>query len=307
MEIPTGSTLYFDANIFIGINPQKCNQLRQLTAAKKVKCSCPPRVLMEIFSHINSDEKGDFKHYQAALRKQKKICSDRILPYREHILANYFGLDRPPDKMAPLENLIQARDCIINSKGYDELLQKTLPFQNLVSGEQVPFENHWRDFRENYESAWVDRIYSAVEAVYNLISSDVAKGAPNALAGKGDEEIRKALNHLKFKRDFLNMMTQIAGGKCPNELSASRVDELIKPVEAHFSAYMKVLAGSLKRQHSRDKLKNDYNDLELLQYLGLKDHFFITNDKNLRKKVDDSCDQKKRILTFDEAIEKLKN
>ena len=101
------------------------------------------------------------------------------------------------------------------------------------------------------------------------------------------------------------MMRQIAGGKYVNELSASWVNEQLKPIEACFNALMKIFENSLKGEYGRKKLKNDWNDLVLLRYLGLEDHFFITDDKNLRDKVDDSCWQKKRILTFDEAIEKL--
>ena len=287
MEIPTGNTLYFDANIFIGINPKKCNQLQELAAAKNVKCSCPPRVLMELLSHISSDEKDKFKCYQNVFRKQKEICSNCILPYSEDVLADYFGLDRPLRKVTPLEDFIEARDQIIDSRGYDELLQKILGAKDLVSGQDVPVENLWHDFRENYERAWVNIVFSWVD---NIVSSGRAK----------------ALYSLGFKRGFLNEMIQIAGGECANELSSSQVDELIKPIEAHFSAFMTILEGNIKQKYSSDNLKNYWNDLELLLYLGRKDHFFITNDKNLRKKVDDSCWQKKRILTFDEAIEKLK-
>ena len=84
-------------------------------------------------------------------------------------------------------------------------------------------------------------------------------------------------------------------------------NERLKPIDAHFSALMKIFENSLKGEYSPKNLKNDYNDLKLLLYLGRKDHFFITNDKSLREKVDDSCWQKKRILTFDEAIEKLQS
>ena len=303
MEIPTGNTFYFDTNIFIGINPKKCNQLQELAAAKKVKCCCPPRVLMELLSHISSDEKDKFKCYQNVFRKQKEICSVYILPHHQHVLANYFGLNKPSDEMIPLGDFIQTRGHIINSKGYDEFLRKMPQFQDFVSEQKMPFENYWRDFRKKYESAWVDLISSSVA---DLISSIMASGIPKAPTDKDSEEIREALYSLESKRRFLNMMIQIAGGKCANELSPSRVDELIKPIEAHFSVFMTVLEGNIKRQYSPKRLKNDYNDLELLLYLGLKDHFFITDDKNLRKKVDDSCLQKKRILTFDEAIEKLK-
>ena len=79
------------------------------------------------------------------------------------------------------------------------------------------------------------------------------------------------------------------------------MDELLKPIEAHVSVLMKILENSGQGEYS-SKNKNDYNDLELLLYLGLKDHIFITNDKRLRNQVDDSCEQKKRILTFDEAV-----
>ena len=242
---------------------------------------------MELLSHINNDEKADFKRYQAAFRRQRKICSNCILPYSEDVLADYFGLDRPLRKVTPLEDFIEARDQIIDSRGYDELLQKILGAKDLVSGQDVPVENLWHDFRENYERAWVNIVFSWVD---NIVSSGRAK----------------ALYSLEFKRGFLNEMIQIAGGECANELSSSQVDELIKPIEAHFSAFIKILEDSIKGQYSRKRLKNDWNDLELLLYLGLKNHFFITDDKNLRKKVDDSCLQKKRILTFDEAIEKLK-
>jgi hypothetical protein len=292
MKISTGSTLYFDANIFIGINPQKCNQLRQLTAAKKVKCSCPPRVLIELLSHINSDEKADFKRYQAAFRRQRKICSNCILPYSEDVLADYFGLDRPLRKVTPLEDFIEARDQIIDSKGYDELSQKILRVEEMVSGQEMPFENLWHDFRENYERKWVDIILS---------------WANDVISSGDDEKTIKELYTLESKWSFLNMMRQIAGGKYVNELSASWVNEQLKPIEACFNALMKIFENSLKGEYGRTKLKNDWNDLVLLRYLGLEDHFFITDDKNLRDKVDDSCDQKKRILTFDEAIEKLKN
>ena len=287
MEILTGNTLYFDANIFIGINPQKCNQLRQLTSAKKVKCSCPPRVLIELLSNINSDENDKFKRYQAAFRKQKEICSFCILPYPQYVLADYFGLNRQFE-MSPFGDFIITRGHIINSRGYDELLQKILGAKDLVSGQDVPVENLWHDFRENYERAWVDIVFSWVD---NIVSSGRAK----------------ALYSLEFKRGFLNEMIQIAGGECANELPPSRVDELIKPIEAHFSAFMRVLEENKKQKYSHDNLKNYWNDLELLLYLGLEDHFFITDDKKLRGKVDDSCWQKKQILTFDEAIEKLKN
>ena len=291
MEIPTGNTFYFDANIFRSINDDKCNELRQLATSKKVKCTCPPRVMMELLSHINSDEKADFKRYQAAFRRQRKICSNCILPYSEDVLADYFGLDRPLRKVTPLEDFIEARDQIIDSKGYDELSQKILRVEEMVSGQEMPFENYWRDFRKKYESAWVDIILS---------------WANDVISSGDDEKTIKELYTLESKWSFLNMMIQIAGGKCANELSPSRVDELIKPIEAHFSAFMTVLEGNIKRQYSPKRLKNDWNDLVLLRYLGLEDHFFITDDKNLRDKVDDSCDQKKRILTFDEAIEKLK-
>ena len=303
MEIPTGSTLYFDANIFIGINHQKCKKLQELTAAKNVKCYCPPRVLMELLSHINSNEKDKFKYYQTVFRKQKEICSFCILPYPQHILADYFGLNRQDLKPSPFGDFIQTRGHILNSKGYDEFLEKMPPAQD-TSGKLIPFEKLWHDFRENYERVWVDIICSWVN---DVISSGLESGIPNAPTDKDNKEIREAQYSLESKRRFMNEMIQFAGGKCPNELSPSRVDELLKPIDAHFSAFMKILEGCIKRQYSRTKLKNDYNDLELLLYLGRKDHFFITNDKSLREKVDDSCWQKKRILTFDEAIEKLKS
>ena len=232
--------------------------------------------------------KDKFKCYQNVFRKQKEICSVYILPHHQHVLANYFGLNKPSDEMIPLGDFIQTRGHIINSKGYDEFLRKMPQFQDFVSEQKMPFENYWRDFRKKYESAWVDIVFSWVD---NIVSSGRAK----------------ALYSLGFKRGFLNEMIQIAGGECANELSSSQVDELIKPIEAHFSAFMTILKGNIKQKYSSDNLKNYWNDLELLLYLGLKDHFFITDDKNLRKKVDDSCLQKKRILTFDEAIEKLKS
>ena len=301
MKISTGSTLYFDANIFRSINDDKCNQLQELTTTKNVKCCCPPRVLIELLSHINSDEKADFKRYQAAFRRQRKICSFCILPYREHVLADYFGLNRQFE-MSPFGDFIRTRGYIIDSQGYDEFLEKMPPVQDLISGQFGTFENHWRDFREKYENRWVDLICSAVD---DLISSGMAKGIPNAPTEKNSEEIREALHSLESKRGFLNMMIQMAGGKCPNELSPRRVDERLKPIEAHFSALMKILEDSIIRQYGKKRLENDWNDLELLLYLGLENHFFITEDKKLREKVDDTCEQKKRILTFDEAIEKL--
>ena len=210
MEIPTGNTFYFDANIFRSVNDDKCNQLQKLAAAKMVKCCCPPRVMMELLSHINSDEKKDFKRYQAAFRRQRKICSNCILPYSEDVLADYFGLDRPLRKVTPLEDFIEARDQIIDSKGYDELSQKILRVEEMVSGQEMPFENYWRDFRKKYESAWVDLISSSVA---DLISSIMASGIPKAPTDKDSEEIREALYSLESKRGFLNMMIQIAGGK----------------------------------------------------------------------------------------------
>lgn len=302
MEIPTGSTLYFDANIFLSVNDDECSELQELAATKNVKCCCPPRVLIELLSHINSDEKDKFKRYQAAFRRQEKICSFCILPHHQHVLSDYFGLSKPLDEMIPLGNFIQTRGHILNSKEYDEFLKKMPPF--IVSGQEVPFENYWRDFLENYENAWVDLISSAVD---DLISSGLESGIPNAPTDKDNKEIREALYGLESKWAFLNIMIQVAGGKCPDELSARRVAELLKPIEACFSAFMKILEGCIKRQYSRKRLKNDWNDLELLEYLGLKDHFFITDDKSLREKVDDSCWQKKRILTFDEAIKKLQS
>ena len=209
MEIPTGSTLYFDANIFIGINHQKCKKLQELTAAKNVKCYCPPRVLMELLSHINSDEKDKFKRYQAAFRKQKETCSDRLLPYSEDLLADYFGLNRPLRKVTPLGDFIEARDQIIDSKGYDELCRKILRVEDLASGQELPFENHWHDFRENYERVWVDMICS---------------WANDVISSGDDAKTIKELYSLESKWFFLNMMIQMAGGKCPNELSPSRVE-----------------------------------------------------------------------------------
>ena len=179
--------------------------------------------------------------------------------------------------MSPFGDFIRTRGYIIDSKGYDEFLGEMPPVGDFVSGQLGPFENHWRDFREKYENRWVDIVYSWAH-----------------------EEILDS-------RTFLNTMVQIAGGKCANELPASRVAELLKPIEAHFSAFMRVLEENKKQKYSRDNLKNYWNDLELLLYLGLENHFFITDDKKLREKVDDSCEQKKRILTFDEAIEKLKS
>ena len=48
MEIPKGSTLYFDTNIFEGVNDNKCSKLQELAATKNVKCCCPPRVFIEL-------------------------------------------------------------------------------------------------------------------------------------------------------------------------------------------------------------------------------------------------------------------
>ena len=302
MKIPTGSTLYFDTNIFRSLNDDECNELQQLTAAKNIKCICPPRVLMELLSHINSDEKDRFKYYQTAFRKQKAICSFCILPHHQHVLVDYFGLSKPLDELIPLGDFIQTRGHILNSEGYDEFLEKMRPVQDTVSGKLMPYENFWHYFLENYETVWVDTVASLVD---NLISSGLESGIPKAPTDKDNEAIRKVLYSLESKRGFLNMMIQVAGGKCPNELSASRVDELLKPIEACFSAFMKILEGNIKKQYGPKRLKNDWNDLELLEYLGLKNHFFITNDKKLREKVDDSYEQKKRILTFDDAIEKL--
>ena len=62
--------------------------------------------------------------------------------------------------MTPLEDFIEASDQIINSKGYDELCKKILRVEEMVSGQEMPFENLWHDFRENYERKWVDIILS---------------------------------------------------------------------------------------------------------------------------------------------------
>ena len=277
MKIPTGSTLYFDANIFIGINPKECNQLQELAAAENVKYSCPPRVWIELLSNINNDKKDEFEKYQAAFRKQKEICSAYILRHPQHVLANYFGLSKPLDELIPYGDFLQIRSHILNSEGYDEFLEKILEntrgVQNTVSGKLTPFENHFRDFRENYEKVWAD-VVSSWDDIFD-------------------------------PRRFLNTMIEIAGHNGPNELPANRVAELLKPIEAHFSAFRRVIEDNKKAPYNREELKNYWNDLELLLYLGLENHFFITCDKKLREKVDDTCEQKKRILTFNEAIEKL--
>ena len=291
MEIPKGSTLYFDANIFRSVNDDECSELQELAATKNVKCCCPPRVFIELCSHINSDEKDKFKHYQTFFRRQKKICSSCILPYRQTILADYFGLNRPLlHTTTPLEDWIESCDQIIDSNGYDELDRRLIRAVDLESGQELSL-NHWYDFRATYEKMWVNLICSGVNEAKNKIPNDATS-----------REIREALYSLESKRLFLNEMIKEVGGECPNELSPSQVDELLKPMEANFSFLMKIFEVCITGPYGRDKLKNDYNDLELLLYLGLKDHFFITNDKTLRNKVDDSCEQKKRILTFDEAV-----
>ena len=292
MEIPKGSILYFDTNIFKGVDDGKCSKLQELAATKNVKCCSPPRVFIELCSHINSKEKNKFRHYQTLFRRQKKICSSCILPYRQTILADYFGLNRPLlHTTPPLEDWIESRDQIIDSKGYDELCRRLIRAVDLESGQELSFKNLWHDFRATYEKKWVDLICSGV----NELKSKIPNGATN-------REIREALHSLESKRLFLNDIIKEVGGECPNELSPSQVDELLKPMEANFSFLMKIFEVCITGPYGRDKLKNDYNDLELLLYLGPKDHFFITNDKTLRNKVDDSCEQKKRILTFDEAV-----
>ena len=246
MEIPKGSTLYFDTNIFEGVNDNKCSKLQELAATKNVKCCCPPRVFIELCSHINSKEKNKFKRYRAALRRQKKICLTCILPYRQTILADYFGLNRPLlHTTTPLENWIESRDQIIDSKGYDELCRRLIRAVDLESGQELSL-NHWHDFRESYERVWVDIICSWVN---DVISSALESGIPNAPTDKDNKEIREAQYSLESKRRFMNEMIQFAGGKCPNELSPSRVDELLKPIDAHFSAFMKILEGCIKKQY----------------------------------------------------------
>ena len=45
MEIPTGSTLYFDANIFRSVNDDKCNELQATRHLPKRSSVLVPREL----------------------------------------------------------------------------------------------------------------------------------------------------------------------------------------------------------------------------------------------------------------------
>ena len=159
MEIPKGSTLYFDANIFRSVNDDECSELQELAATKNVKCCCPPRVLIELCSQLFS-HKDEFNLYRAPFRKQKGICSNRILPYFQHVLAEYFGLGKPPlENFIPLEDFIKIRDLITDSKGYDECREK-MPLAQDTSGKQIPLDKFLPVWREDYEKIWVETVYS---------------------------------------------------------------------------------------------------------------------------------------------------
>ncbi len=273
--------LYFDTNIFRGTSDDNCKQLRRLADANNTLCFYPPRVLIEILSHINSTEKDDFPTYQSYLRRLKILCSDNILPDYHQALAIHLKTGRKFEKGS--DDLKELRNIIISSQSYEDSLREESVW---IDGKQYSverLEDGLKEFRERYENAWVKMFNDVTE--------------------RGDAS--RDLASLEFKQLFLDAVTKTAGAHPICKLSLSQIDEFLEPIEAYFSAKKWITRQWIFGQYSLKKIKNDFHDLRYLIYLGNEKLFFITNDKKIRGKIDKSCKQRERILTFEEAMERL--
>jgi len=296
-------TFYFDTNIFRDsrINDAKWHDFQCLTDKHNIHCAYPPRIFVEALSNICSNKKDIFPHWQRHLRRLREVCSDYVLPLFQEVLAQFFKVERKVDENLPTgDDWNKLRDIIIDANSYEDYQKekavniKAVTLKGKLCDVKL-FENNIRDWRNYYEKLWINHVENISQKMKDLIAS-----------GVGD--VKRILDGPEFKQAFLDAKISFATGyKVPliSNSSPDKVDELLKPLEAYFSAYKWIIHHRVVGQYSDKNLKNDYNDLELLVYLGYEGFVFITNEKKIRNKIDTSCKQRERILTFDEAMEKL--
>ena len=286
-------TFYFDKNIFYK-SQAELYKFKYLTCKNNIACHYPPRTYWELVSKIN---KADFHHRQILLRRLREICSNNVLPHSQEVLAAFFHIEPNIDDLPTTSDYIKHRDIIINAQSCDDVLRQGIADFKTIT-----------DWRKNYETCWVEHFRNMVEDVRNTV-------AECKCASKTSKRVfRQFLVSLEYKRIFLIAMLGIALRDrieyvaLTNRIKSmelSEVDETLKPLEAYFNAYRWVSFHKAVGNYSDEKLKNDFNDFELLFYLGFETFAFITNDKKIRKKIkemDKDCEQIERILTFNEAV-----
>lgn len=273
--------LYFDTNCFRGTSDDRCWEFRRLADANNVLCFCPPRILIEISSHINNAEKDKFLNYQSYLRRTKILCSDYILPDYQQALATHLKTGIKFSDFSTDWNLY--RDIIISSKNYADSLRQWRVYKNGGYYDLERTEDGIKEWRDRYESFWVEMFHR--------------------VRARGD--VSKYLDTLEFKQLFLDTTIKSVGAEPIGEVSSSQIDEILEPIEAYFSAKKWIIREWFREQYSVKKHKNDFHDLTNLIYLRNERLFFITNETKLLKKIDESCKQRNRILTFAKAMERL--
>lgn len=307
------SKAYFDTNIFRGaaagdIPEKDVNRLLNLLNEAGIGMYYTPISYIEIGSHIRDEEKDCFGHFQKALELTKSWCGEGILDFPEDVMAR-IGRVTPPSDPALVRELNDVRDVIVNAKDYDELKKGQ---QMVVDGQNslVTFNTDViYSFREKYEVQWIADIMLAVIAQINpAYPMQKAAGKCPKIPVHLRKPFKGYVDSPEFRGVFAQGCLCRATGKSTNDIpipDKPEIDTILSSLEAYFHYYKQILK-LCASGYNPQKNKNDYNDLNLLIYLGMdEDTVFVTSDTSSIVNRILGCNQGDRIFSFSQLIKLL--
>ena len=294
---------YFDTNIFRSVAEGELgeDQIRRFLSALQSTddCQVSPITIVELASHLNDLEKDKYPKYQAAFAAIELICKGRILPGPDSFLVKHlFSIESHEDVSNWdyfIRRILESKSLLeLDSKVVEADLDGTRYLKKLSTEVLV-------NFREDYENNFLNDMVQHVIPHSN-------PGYSMTKTGVRDEPLRKKLLSLVdskvFKRQFLEgLMIRVQRLSLSSiELSDDDVEKKIEGIGAFFTAYRTILRRIISTGYNYIEKKNDYADIHFLVYLMNPNFVFITHDQRLKNLVDDKCEQKGRIKSFEEAL-----
>lgn len=303
-------SVYFDTNIFYDVKQGKISDkdwrmFLTKCSSNNIRCYFSPISFVEIASHINNEEKAEFDYFKDILRIMHNSCGKNYLDdpdtFLRRLLAKGVNVDFRKVEWGELCRIIAETDT----------------FETLTTGQIVRLKwqrarvifkaEYLKRFREEYEQEYVSNmltnVINTVHPQYKELK--LGKKLANVKDAKLRKELVKFIDGDEFRQEFLRSVYWRAGVGLVGDIGKNPVDcNSIESLYAFFSAYKWILKNIFEAGYNIEKQKNDYNDIHLLIYLASEQFLFITHDNHLRGKVGD-CTQKKRILKFQEAEEKI--
>ncbi len=311
------SLIYFDTNFFDNvikgvITKKDLSELKSFIEDNNIKPYYSPISFTEIASHISREERDQFTHYKSVLNLIKDVCVNNILENPDHVLATLLKVPPPARKEGegPAE-LNKVRDLICSAKAYDELVAGKICYWNGMLAKVKINEDYVKNFREDYEVAWVSDMYKFVLNVVNpLYLKRLRRGKSPRVTNKTHrEQLIKFLDGIEFKKAFIDASfckaMNLPEASLVGHLDERELAELIKPLSAYFTAYKTIIKWIIERGYGIMKNKNDFNDLHFLMYLGLGDHVrFISYDDKLKEKII-GCSQEKQVMKINDLLKEF--